>query len=162
MSYRRDGKPHGARPGQVLAQRTTRSGHRVVSIRVNGNKHQSLMPVHVLMLEAFVSPRPEGQVGRHLNDVPDDNRLENLAWGTHQDNSRDSVTNGGHRNTAKVACKRGHRFAIPNLVLRRGVRYCRACDRARAHFFPRRIGECEAEFQVYADASYVKVMEGSS
>lgn len=49
--------------------------------------------VHTLVLIAFVGPRPEGMVCRHLNDNPADNRLENLAWGTYSENSRDSVRN---------------------------------------------------------------------
>lgn len=52
--------------------------------------------VHSLVLAAFVGPRPEGQVGRHLDDNRDDNRLVNLAYGTQSDNMLDSVRNGTH------------------------------------------------------------------
>lgn len=31
---------------------------------------------------------------RHLNDIPDDNRLENLAWGNKSENAYDAVKNG--------------------------------------------------------------------
>lgn len=50
--------------------------------------------VHVLMLLAFIGPRPAGQLGRHLNDVKTDNRLGNLAWGTPQQNVDDAFRNG--------------------------------------------------------------------
>lgn len=42
--------------------------------------------VHVIVLEAFVSPRPPGAVAGHLNAVRDDNRLENLRWLSVADN----------------------------------------------------------------------------
>ncbi len=47
-----------------------------------------------LVLEAFVGPMPSGNVVRHLNDVKDDNRLENLAYGTVSDNAEDARRNG--------------------------------------------------------------------
>lgn len=50
--------------------------------------------VHQLVLEAFVGPRPEGQIVMHLNDDPTDNRLSNLKYGTPQDNSNDMVSKG--------------------------------------------------------------------
>lgn len=58
--------------------------------------------VHRLVLETFVGQAPDGQECRHLNGVPYDNRLENLAWGTHLENMMDSVEQGtrarGQRN----------------------------------------------------------------
>jgi len=50
--------------------------------------------VHVLVLEAFAGPRPNGMVCRHLNGNPTDNRIENLAWGTESENQRDAVRHG--------------------------------------------------------------------
>lgn len=50
--------------------------------------------VHQLVLEAFAGPRPAGNVVRHLNGVRDDNRIVNLAWGTHQQNSDDMCRHG--------------------------------------------------------------------
>lgn len=49
--------------------------------------------VHQLVLEAFVGPKPENYVARHLNDYPLDNRLCNLKWGTRQENSDDCKIN---------------------------------------------------------------------
>lgn len=51
-------------------------------------------PVHQLILETFVGPRPLGQETRHLNDVKDDNRLSNLKWGTQKQNYEDKKKHG--------------------------------------------------------------------
>lgn len=45
--------------------------------------------VHRLVLLAFVGPCPEGMECRHLNGVRADCRLENLAWGTRDENVED-------------------------------------------------------------------------
>ena len=70
-----------------------------VSLRCNGARATRL--VHTLVLEAFRGPRPPGLQSRHLNDIGGDNRLENLMWGTHEENRADAVRNGfmRHRNT---------------------------------------------------------------
>ena len=60
-------------------------------------KKARLVSVHILVLEAFVGKRPNllGQVEtRHLNDVKDDNRIENLVWGTSKENQSDALRNG--------------------------------------------------------------------
>lgn len=46
------------------------------------------------ILITFVGPRPPGQLARHLNDDPTDNRAVNLAWGTTSDNWADARRNG--------------------------------------------------------------------
>ena len=51
--------------------------------------------VHRAVLEAFVGPPPTvNSVCRHKNDVPNDNRLENLEWGSKSDNAQDAIRNG--------------------------------------------------------------------
>ena len=50
--------------------------------------------VHSIILAAFVGPRPLGCECRHLNGIPNDNRLANLCWGTHAENQMDSVRHG--------------------------------------------------------------------
>lgn len=50
--------------------------------------------VHVLVLQLFVGPRPEGHKGCHKDDVTSNNALSNLYWGTSSDNQRDIVING--------------------------------------------------------------------
>lgn len=90
--------------------------------------------VHRIMAEAFIGPPPtDHAVVRHLNDIPVDNRLENLAWGTYSDNNRDMVRNGTHHYSSRSACKRGHPFTGANIRPRgdgSGRRSCVACHRA--------------------------------
>ena len=43
--------------------------------------------VHHLVLEAFVGPRPLGLVARHGPNGIRDNSVDNLCWGTHQQNT---------------------------------------------------------------------------
>jgi HNH endonuclease len=52
------------------------------------------IPVHKLILTTFAGPRPPNMQCRHLNDNPDDNRLENICWGTQLDNHIDAIKNG--------------------------------------------------------------------
>jgi HNH endonuclease len=52
------------------------------------------IPVHKLILTAFVGARPLGTESRHLNDDAFDNRLENLAWGSQLENRVDAIMNG--------------------------------------------------------------------
>lgn len=53
--------------------------------------------VHILVLEAFVGPRPDGMVGRHRNDDTTNNALTNLCWGTRVENVQDAVRNGRNK-----------------------------------------------------------------
>src|SRR5262245_55590749 len=50
--------------------------------------------IHRLVLLTFVGPCPEGSECRHLNGNRTDNRLENLAWGTHAENGADMARHG--------------------------------------------------------------------
>lgn len=111
--------------GGVRAAYPTREGHLRVSLHRSGRR--KMVYVHALVLEAFVGPRPEGLEGRHRNGVPDDNRAENLEWGTRAENVLDSVRHGTHSAASKTHCKNGHEFTAENTRLHKGVRHCRKC-----------------------------------
>lgn len=101
---------------------------RVQLLGLDGRKRWS--SVHVLVLEAFVCPRPKGLEARHRNGQPQDNRVENLAWGTHSQNQLDTVLYGNNPNANKTHCKRGHELLGENLYLgQSGKRACRRCRR---------------------------------
>ena len=91
--------------------------------------------VHVLVLEAFIGPRPDLEC-RHLNGNPADNRLDNLAWGTRSQNNLDRVRHGTHQHAAQTHCKWGHEFTPDNTYVYtykngRKTRMCRTCRRKR-------------------------------
>lgn len=101
-------------------------GHLGVKLRRNGVITSRY--VHQLVLEAFVGPRPDGMLACHWNDVPDDNRLGNLRWGTPKDNRADLIRNGHDHNLVKTKCKWGHPYTEENVRKHRGHRHCRACQ----------------------------------
>lgn len=69
--------------------------------------------IHRLLLETFVGPCPEGMECRHLNGDRQDNRLENLKWGTHAENVRDTVRQGNHPKT--MLGKHGEKSPVSKL-----------------------------------------------
>lgn len=86
-------KGRGAKnTGRWLTPSRKNNGYMHVSVTRN-KKHYN-RHVHRLVLEAFVGPRPEGMECRHLNGRRDDNRLENLCWGTPKENQHDRVRHG--------------------------------------------------------------------
>jgi hypothetical protein len=110
------------------------AGYRVVRIHHDGSWR--VRRVHQLVLEAFVGPCPNDADGvRHLNDVKDDNRLTNLAWGTYAENMRDRVANGIHHYSSRTHCKQGHEFTEANTYVAPGkpnTSACRQCHLTRS------------------------------
>ena len=138
----RNGKPVKVEiQGKLLALTKRKNDGRIqvqLQRMVNGKQVNSRRLLHHVMLESFVGPRPPGCVGRHLNDVFDDNRLENLAWGTPSQNRLDSVRNGTHHNARKTHCKHGHEFTPENTIITKdGRRNCRTCQGLSARRYAR-------------------------
>ena len=63
-----------------------------VNLRRDGRTYHFF--VHVLVLEAFVSPRPIGMVSRHGPLGKDCNHVSNLSWGTQKQNIADKERDG--------------------------------------------------------------------
>lgn len=88
----------GGRPRQQphVLKGLASSGYRRVTL-TNGELRR-VENVNILVLEAFVGPRPQrtGDVFdcRHLDGDRANNRLSNLAWGTRKENSADTVRHG--------------------------------------------------------------------
>lgn len=115
--------------GKVLLPRVQKSGH-VKVVLYRGDTKRSVF-VHRLVAEAFIGPSG-GRICRHLNDVPDDNRPANLAWGTYSDNTHDRVRNGNDPNARKTHCPQGHPYDRKNTFYgNHGERRCKACHRSR-------------------------------
>ena len=75
-----------------LCPKRDRDGYLRASLRKDN--HRSFFYVHVLVLMAFVGPRPEGMQCRHLDGSKDNNHVSNLAWGTAKQNQHDSILHG--------------------------------------------------------------------
>ena len=61
------------------------------------NDHlKKIYAAHRLVLETYIGPCPKGMECRHLNGNRQDNRLDNLKWGTHSENQQDAVRHGTH------------------------------------------------------------------
>lgn len=124
----REGKITNTFTGKSLnPYQGSRAGHLRVELPGRDRRY-----VHVLVAESFIGPKPEGLEVRHLNGNPEDNRVENLAYGTRSENVLDSVKHGTYRNanSEKTQCPRGHEYDRTNTYLTsRGTRQCRACKK---------------------------------
>lgn len=109
--------------------RTPPVGYQTVALRRNGLKYSRR--VHVLVLEAFICPRPDGAVACHNDGDHDNNYVDNLRWDTQQSNIRDIVRHGRHQHANKTHCKHGHPFDEVNTYINpaSGQRVCRTCVR---------------------------------
>lgn len=68
-------------------------GHMYLFLYSNGNMKK--MWIHRAVLLAWDRKPMDGEECRHLNDIPTDNRIENLCWGTRIENVADKRRNGG-------------------------------------------------------------------
>lgn len=80
----------------------TKAGYTLIGF---GRKNRRYL--HQLMLENFVSPRPQGMVACHKDDNPSNNHIENLYWGTPKQNLADRRKNshlndGVHHGLSKL------------------------------------------------------------
>lgn len=158
ISERSDGKAQRFR-GKIIVPYAQSSGHLNVHLWKYGKR--SSHRVHRLVLQAFVGPCPDNMECRHLNDIPNDNRLENLVWGTSSENSRDCVNNGHHPEALRTTCDRGHKLEAPNLnpaYVSKGQRRCLACQRARNMVNYRK--HLKPLIQEVSDASYAAILAG--
>jgi hypothetical protein len=129
-----------------------------VTTRYEG-KQRYLWVAH-LVAQAFLGPKPEGQVLRHLDDVKTNNAVSNLEYGTESQNAYDRVRNGGEPKTRRTHCPRKHELVEPNITSRErreGRRSCLACSRAQSHI---RGTDPTQDLQELSDQYYERIMAG--
>lgn len=85
--------PDGRGSYRRYLTRGSRDAYRLVALHDGPRLRRTAM--HILMLEAFIGPRPPGMEARHLDDVKHNNVLSNLAWGTQAENNADRMRNTG-------------------------------------------------------------------
>jgi hypothetical protein len=72
-----------------------RKKHKTVTVMLKSDDTRWVVrKIGHLVLEAFVGPRTDGQVMRHLDGDGTFNVPENLAWGTQAENIADAVRHG--------------------------------------------------------------------
>lgn len=77
----------------IMKPISTTDGHMYVFLYSDGNMKK--MWIHRAVLLSWDRLPEEFEECRHLNDVPSDNRLENLCWGTRAENVNDKRANNG-------------------------------------------------------------------
>ena len=119
----------GSWEGRVRKPNILKSGHLQVALWKESRR--TTLGIHVLVMAAFVGPRPEGQEVRHLDGNPANNTLLNLTYGTRSDQRMDDVRNGTHPTASKTHCPQGHPYSGENLYIQKtdGARRCRTCMR---------------------------------
>lgn len=75
-----------------LKQEVLKSGYHRVTLQTEQGTRKIL--VHVLVLQSFIAFRPNHQEVRHLDGDKSNNRLDNLCWGTREENIEDSRRHG--------------------------------------------------------------------
>jgi hypothetical protein len=89
--------------GRILKTQSPAAKYLQINICPPGEKPRHIS-LAAMILEAFVGPRPEGHISRHLDDAKRNNVLGNLSWGTYGQNEEDKARNGhaliGTRNHA--------------------------------------------------------------
>jgi hypothetical protein len=76
----------------ILSPIKSWDGHLYVWLYRNNQKFK--MYVHRAVLMAWVRMPKEGEDTRHLNGNPQDNRIQNLTWGTRRENIDDMKRHG--------------------------------------------------------------------
>lgn len=122
------------RSGNILKHEVTSRGYHYVGLYPpEGGRQPTRKKVSVLVLEAFVGPRPEGLHACHRDDDRDNDTLDNLYWGTPKQNQADLLRNGKNYFAAKDTCKHGHSWTPENTYIRPdiGTRQCIQCGKDR-------------------------------
>lgn len=96
------GKVLSKRTGKILKQGVLKNGYKVITTRIGGRNGQCYcLRVHRMVAKAFLPAPSEDLVRacaakgygnvivRHLDNNKTNNSVDNLAWGTYQDNTND-------------------------------------------------------------------------
>ena len=79
--------------GKVLKPSKKKDGgHLRVVMRVDGNSIYA--EIQTLVARAFIGEQKQGMVVRHLDGIPEYNNLDNLKYGTPEENHVDAANHG--------------------------------------------------------------------
>ena len=65
-----------------------------ISIGLKNVPKRTFIPIHVIVLTAWVGPRPDGMLACHNDGNKTNNTLKNLRWDTPKGNAQDAVSHG--------------------------------------------------------------------
>lgn len=71
--------------------------HGYLRLKLCSNGNNKLLFIHVLVLETYVGPCPDGMEACHRNGIRTDNKLDNLRWDTRSNNHQDALRHGTHQ-----------------------------------------------------------------
>ena len=147
---------------KILSPATAKCGH--LSVVLCRNSVCKTHLAHRLIALTFLGECPDGMEVLHWDDVPSNNHVENLRYGTRSDNLRDAARNRKHWQSAKDLCPRGHVLNGSNLhpwhLHNKGHRVCLSCS--RAHAYTRYHKNLKPEFQRIADSYYSDIMRDAA
>ena len=123
---RRIRQARGATDGRILKPNIGTTGYFRVNLHA-APRRPRVIKIHQLVTTAFIGPCPVGKEVRHLDGNPLNNRLDNLAFGTHEENQQDIIRHGTNVNANKTHCPKGHEYTPENTIFHSGSRFCRAC-----------------------------------
>lgn len=111
-----------------------RGGYMQIGLRIS-HAARNTVSVHRLVASAFIGPCPSGMEVLHSNGECDDNRLENLRYGTRGENVEDTIRHGHHPWAGHSHCPNGHEYTPENTTVAQGnkgraKRRCLTCYRA--------------------------------
>lgn len=140
-SWRKVGQPAGRAPSPRILATTRPNGYVEVRLSVTGRRKGYY--VHRLVMDAFVGPLPAGLETRHLDGDPENNRLDNLQYGTRSENRVDRLTHGTDFQKNKTHCPANHPYSPENTSLNKaGHRRCRECHVASHRRYLERKAAC--------------------
>lgn len=128
------------RKGRMLKPSRDHRGY--VQYGLSKNGRLTTKTVHKLVAQAFL----EGEgIVRHLDGNKENNHYTNLAYGTYQENTIDSVNHGTHYKASKIACVNGHPYTEETTIYVNGGRWrkCRICVNEQTARWKRRKKERE-------------------
>lgn len=117
---------HGRTRGRVLKPSLV---GRYAAVMLPGRQ---MLYLHKAVMAAFVGPRPDGAVIRHLDGDVWNNAVTNLAYGTASENEHDKIVHGRNPYLSKTQCPKGHPYDDANTGYQgpnKRHRYCRTCAR---------------------------------
>lgn len=79
---------------RLMSAPKNRAGYRVLTLGVDRRQFR----LHVLVLEAFVGPRPDGAQGCHNDSNKENNSAANLRWDSPAGNIADRASIAGDKN----------------------------------------------------------------